>query len=87
MCRRVAVAQFPAGLVSACSESTQTPKDGAAPTDAGTDVAFTHVGLTPDGECFDSCSNAWGFYISGSLRNLIESGQGEPNQRETATER
>jgi hypothetical protein len=43
------------------------------------------VGLAPDVECFDSCSNAWGFYITGSLRNLIASGQGEPNPREGAT--
>ena len=52
-----------------------------------TEVRFTHVGLAPDVECFDSCSNAWGFYINGSLRNLIASGQGEPNLRESAAER
>jgi hypothetical protein len=52
------------------------------PTDSGSQVRFTHVGLAPDVECFDSCSNAWGFYISGSLRNLIANGQGEPNPRE-----
>ena len=57
------------------------------PTDSGTEVCFTHVGLAPDVECFDSCSNAWGFYITGSLRNLIASGQGEPNRGETAAER
>jgi hypothetical protein len=57
------------------------------PTDSGSQVRFTHIGLTPDGECYDSCSNAWGFYISGSLRKLIESGQGEPNPQErSATE-
>jgi hypothetical protein len=56
------------------------------PTDSGAEVRFTHVGLAPDAECFDTCSNAWGFYISGSLRKLIESGQGEPNPREVATE-
>jgi hypothetical protein len=57
-----------------------------APTDSGTEVVFTHVGLAPDAECFDSCSNAWGFYIAGSLRNLITTGQGEPNPLEGATE-
>jgi hypothetical protein len=57
------------------------------PTDSGSQVRFTHAGLTPDGECYDSCSNAWGFYISGSLRNLIANGQGEPNPQESATQR
>ena len=44
-----------------------------------TEIRFTHVGLVPDYECFDLCSNAWGFYINGSLRGLIATGKGEPN--------
>jgi len=36
-----------------------------------TEVCFTHLGLVPDIECYDGCSNAWGSYISSSLRNLI----------------
>jgi uncharacterized protein YndB with AHSA1/START domain len=44
-----------------------------------TEVRFTHVGLTPDYECFDVCSNAWGGYITSSLRNLITTGKGQPN--------
>jgi uncharacterized protein YndB with AHSA1/START domain len=36
-----------------------------------TEVHFAHVGLVEDFECFDSCSNAWSFYINGSLRRLI----------------
>ena len=36
-----------------------------------TEVRFTHVGLVPTIECYGDCSNAWGSYISGSLRNLI----------------
>ncbi|MCI0708798.1 MAG: SRPBCC domain-containing protein [Chloroflexi bacterium] len=45
-----------------------------------TEVRFTHLGLVPEYECFDSCSNAWGFYINGSLRNLITTGKGQqPN--------
>jgi hypothetical protein len=36
-----------------------------------TEVRFTHVGLVPQIECFDSCSDAWGYYINGSLRNFI----------------
>ena len=40
-------------------------------TDNGTEVRFTHVGLVPKIECYSSCSDAWGAYIKGSLRNLI----------------
>jgi hypothetical protein len=47
-----------------------------------TEVRFTHVGLVPEYECFDNCSNAWGFYVNGSLRSLITTGEGEPNQKE-----
>ena len=47
-----------------------------------TEVRFTHVGLVPEVECFDACSGAWGFYINGSLRNLIATGKGEPNRKE-----
>ncbi|MFE7796103.1 SRPBCC domain-containing protein [Nocardia sp. NPDC057440] len=44
--------------------------------DEGTQVRFTHVGLVPEYECFDACSDAWGSYINGSLRNLIAAGTG-----------
>jgi uncharacterized protein YndB with AHSA1/START domain len=49
-----------------------------------TEVRFTHMGLVPEFECFDNCSNAWGFYINGSLRDLITTGQGQPNENEPA---
>lgn len=51
-----------------------------------TQVRFTHVGLLPEYECFDSCSNAWGFYINGSLRDLITTGNGQPNQKKQGNE-
>ena len=44
-----------------------------------TQLHFTHVGLVPEYECFDICSNAWGQYIHDSLRNLITTGKGQPN--------
>jgi hypothetical protein len=44
-----------------------------------TEVTFSHVGLVPQSECFDTCSTAWDFYINTSLRNLIATGQGGPN--------
>ena len=48
--------------------------------EGGTEVRFTHVGLVPDYECFESCSSAWGFYINNSLRSLITTGKGDPNK-------
>jgi hypothetical protein len=52
-----------------------------------TEVRFTHVGLVPEFECFDNCSSAWGFYLNGSLRSLITTGAGEPNEKELAPDR
>ena len=47
-----------------------------------TEVRFTHQGLLPEVECFDACSNAWGSYVNGSLKNLITKGKGQPNKKE-----
>ena len=47
-----------------------------------TEVYFTHVGLYPEYECFEMCSNAWDFYINTSLLDLIATGRGQPNQKE-----
>ena len=46
-----------------------------------TEVSFSHLGLVPEFECFDKCSNAWGFYINSSLRNLITTGQVRPTPK------
>ncbi|HVH31466.1 MAG TPA: SRPBCC domain-containing protein [bacterium] len=46
-----------------------------------TEIHFTHLGLVPEFECFDACSNAWGSYIRGSLRSLITTGKGQPNPK------
>jgi hypothetical protein len=43
-----------------------------SPVDGGTQLRFTHVGLSADNECFDSCSPAWNWYIASSLRGLID---------------
>lgn len=48
--------------------------------DHKTEVRFTHHGLVPESECYDDCSNAWGSYINGSLKSLITTGKGQPNQ-------
>ena len=50
--------------------------------DNKTQLTFTHVGLVPDFECYDDCSNAWGSYVNGSLKKLITIGKGKPNKKE-----
>jgi hypothetical protein len=44
----------------------------------GTTVVFTHHGLTPDDECYEICTNAWGMFVGGSLKSFIETGRGAP---------
>jgi hypothetical protein len=46
------------------------------------EIHFTHEGLVPAYECYNVCSDAWGSYIRGSLRNLIATGKGSPNAKE-----
>jgi hypothetical protein len=46
-----------------------------------TEVRFTHVGLVPQYECYDACTDAWSGYVKGSLRNLITKGKGQPNKK------
>lgn len=55
-----------------------TPKGGQ------TELRFTHIGLSPEHECYDVCENAWGTYVS-SLRSLITTGTGFPNVAEPIT--
>jgi hypothetical protein len=52
--------------------------------DGKTEIRFTHAGLVPEYECFDVCSNSWGFYLYTSLRALIRAGRGLPNRKEQA---
>lgn len=43
-----------------------------------TKIHFKHIGLVPEVECFDACSNAWSQYIQGSLFQLLSEGRGTP---------
>ncbi|MCE7992954.1 MAG: hypothetical protein HEP71_13280 [Roseivirga sp.] len=46
--------------------------------DDQTKLSFTHEGLVPDFNCYEVCSDAWGFFIGNSLKALVESGTGQP---------
>ena len=48
-----------------------------------TELRFTHIGLVPRIECYGKCAGAWGFYINESLRDLITTGKGDPNDNES----
>ena len=50
-----------------------------APTAEGTEVRFTHEGLVPEVECYGVCRVAWGEYVLGSLKQLVDSGAGRPD--------
>jgi hypothetical protein len=50
--------------------------------DNKTQICFTHLGLVPEYECFDACSNAWDEYIQQSLLSLITTGKGHPTHKE-----
>jgi hypothetical protein len=50
-----------------------------------TEIRFTHVGLIPQYECYNACSDGWRTYINGSLRKLITTGKGQPNVGEAIT--
>ncbi|GAA1604214.1 SRPBCC domain-containing protein [Kribbella sancticallisti] len=52
--------------------------------DGRTQVTFTHRGLVPEYECFENCSTAWSFYVNSSLRDLITTGKGQPNDKEVS---
>ncbi|GAM08490.1 hypothetical protein OR1_00762 [Geobacter sp. OR-1] len=47
-----------------------------------TEVRFSHVGLVPENQCYNACSDGWSYYINGSLRDLITTGKGYPKDTE-----
>ncbi|HEY9002061.1 MAG TPA: SRPBCC domain-containing protein [Mucilaginibacter sp.] len=41
-----------------------------------TKIDMTHVGLTPEVECFENCQAGWNHYINRSLTKFMNEGQG-----------
>lgn len=46
-------------------------------TNGKTGIKFIHFGLVPHFECFSICSNSWDYFITTSLKSLIETGKGK----------
>lgn len=44
----------------------------------GTSVTMTHVGLTPEVECYEDCRKGWNFYVGESLFKLLTEDKGLP---------
>jgi len=47
--------------------------------DGETELRFTHEGLVPAFECYGGCSGAWGALVGANLRNLIATGESQPD--------
>lgn len=48
-------------------------------TPEGTRLRMTHIGLTPQVECFAQCEKGWDFFIGTSLFKLLSEGIGVPD--------
>ena len=51
------------------------------PAGDSTQIDFTHVGLVPEVECYESCVKGWDQYAKESLHILITEGAGEPQKK------
>jgi hypothetical protein len=49
--------------------------------DNKTQLVFTHEGLTPEIECYNSCAPAWSQYLHNKLLPLITSGKGNTDKK------
>ncbi len=48
------------------------------PTGKDCEIRFTHVGLTPEVECYGNCVDGWTRYVTGSLPHLFVGKPGNP---------
>ncbi|MEP6677332.1 MAG: hypothetical protein ABJA78_19380 [Ferruginibacter sp.] len=47
-------------------------------------ISFTHIGLTPETECYTDCVMGWSFFVKESLFKLLTEGKGLPRAGITA---
>ena len=43
-----------------------------------TRIDFTHIGLVPGAECYESCEVGWTKHLKKGLEQLVNTGKGEP---------
>ena len=48
-----------------------------SPAENGTQLSFTHKGLTPAFECYDVCAPTWDMFLSSSLKKLCGDREGD----------
>ena len=48
------------------------------PHNAETKITMTHIGLTPQVECYENCRKGWNEYVLTSLPAFIKTGKGQP---------
>lgn len=48
------------------------------PKGASTGIIMTHIGLTPEVECYESCRKGWNEHVLTSLPAFIKTGKGQP---------
>ena len=51
-----------------------------------TKIDFTHQGLVPEVECYETCEKGWNFYVKESLFKFITEGKGLPDSPRAARE-
>ena len=49
-----------------------------SPANKKTKIDFTHVGLVPGVECYESCEFGWSGHLTTGLEDLINKGKGQP---------
>jgi hypothetical protein len=42
------------------------------------EISMGHNGLTPELNCYNICESGWNFFIATSLKNYLETGNGNP---------
>ncbi|MBS1920390.1 MAG: SRPBCC domain-containing protein [Bacteroidetes bacterium] len=44
-------------------------------------INITHIGLSPEVECYENCIKGWDYFIGQSLKKLLTEGKGAPDKK------